>query len=134
MDQNALQSIVSELICRPGHEKVRTNLVALLIDGLHAERSRIELEKRVDLIEVKGRIDALLGRTIIEVKSDLRHERKKGETQLCDYLEERERSEAQRYVGILTDGTEFTFHIARDEQLEKIWRIQAIRRKFNCAA
>src|ERR1700693_5629915 len=120
MDQNALQSIVSELICRPGHEKVRTNLVALLIDGLHAERSRIELEKRIDLIEVKGRIDALLGRTLIEVKSDLRHEQKMREPQRRDYLEERERTEVQRYVGILTDGAEFTVHIVREGRLETI--------------
>jgi hypothetical protein len=54
MDQDTLQSIVSELVRRPGHEKVRTDIVTLLIDGLHAERSRIELEKRVDLIEVSG--------------------------------------------------------------------------------
>jgi hypothetical protein len=120
MNESALQSIVSELVGRPGHEKVRTDIVALLIDGLGAERSRIELEKRVNLIEVKGRIDALLGRTVIEVKSDLRHERNKGEPQLRDYLQERERSEGQRYVGILTDGADWTVYHVRAGQLEAL--------------
>ena len=67
-----LQEIVAELALRPGHEKVRGLLFKLLTDGLGATSRDISFEKPT--IEIRGRIDALLGRTVIEVKSDLRKE------------------------------------------------------------
>ena len=56
MDNASLQPLVSELVSKPGHEKVRTLLHKLLTDGLGAESTSIDFEKQVP--EVRGRIDA----------------------------------------------------------------------------
>ena len=68
-----LEALVSELAGRPGHEMVRALLHRLLVDGLQANIRDIEFERPAP--EVRGRIDALLGRTVFELKSDLRRER-----------------------------------------------------------
>src|SRR5437588_540867 len=73
MNQEDLREIVTELLSRPGHEKVRAHLHRLLTDGLGAKASEIDFERQVP--EVRGRIDALLGRTVFEIKSDLRRGR-----------------------------------------------------------
>lgn len=105
MNQDTLHEIVAELLGRPGHEKVRTHLHRLLTDGLGAKTSEIDFERQVP--EVRGRIDALLGRTVFEVKSDLRRERKDANAQLERYLPQREKETGQRFVGIASDGAEF---------------------------
>ena len=97
--------LVSELATRPGHEKVRALLHRLLVDGLGADSRDIDFEKPVP--EVHGRIDALLGRTVFELKSDLNRERRDAEEGLTRYLTEREGQTGERYVGIATDGADF---------------------------
>ena len=97
--------LVSELATRPGHEKVRALLHRLLVDGLGADSRDIDFEKPVP--EVHGRIDALLGRTVFELKSDLNRERRDAEEGLTRYLTEREGQTGERYVGIATDGATF---------------------------
>ena len=97
--------LVSELATRPGHEKVRALLHRLLVDGLGADSRDIDFEKPVP--EVHGRIDALLGRTVFELKSDLNRERRDAEEGLTRYLTEREGQTGARYVGIATDGADF---------------------------
>ena len=97
--------LVSELATRPGHEKVRALLHRLLVDGLGADSRDIDFEKAVP--EVHGRIDALLGRTVFELKSDLNRERRDAEEGLTRYLTEREGKTGERYVGIATDGADF---------------------------
>ena len=67
-----LREIVSELVARPGHEKVRVLVYDLLVNGLGARSSEVDFE--MPLPEVHGRTDALLGRTIFEFKRDLRRE------------------------------------------------------------
>ena len=96
--------LVSELATRPGHEKVRALLHRLLVDGLGADSRDIDFEKPVP--EVHGRIDALLGRTVFELKSDLNRERRDAEEGLTRYLTEREGQTGERYVGIATDGAD----------------------------
>ena len=81
-------ALVLELSERPGHEKVRALLHRLLVDGLGAASQDIEFEKSAP--EVHGRIDALLGRSVFELKSDLRRERQAAEDGLARYLSERE--------------------------------------------
>lgn len=103
-----LQEIVVELASRPGHEKVRALLYKLLTDGLGASSRDITFEHRTQTLDVRGRIDALLGRTVIELKSDLRKE--KFESQLAGYLKERLASTGQNFVGIATDGATFSVH------------------------
>lgn len=106
-----LQEIVAELVTRPGHEKVRHLLAKLLTDGLGASSKDISFEHQT--VEVRGRIDALLGRTVIEIKSDLRKEA--FEAQLAGYLKDRRAQTGHDFVGIATDGASFkVFELAPD--------------------
>lgn len=118
IDTENLKEIVAELLNRPGHEKVRAHLHRLLTDGLGAKATEIDFERQVP--EVRGRIDALLGRTVFEIKSDLRRERKDADLQLMRYLPQRERETGQRFVGIVTDGADFLVAIVRDENLVEL--------------
>ncbi|WP_331295236.1 hypothetical protein [Methylobacterium hispanicum] len=70
--QAELEAVVAELARRPGHEKVRALLHRLLTGALGARSEQIAFEQA--LPEVRGRVDALLGRTLIEIKADLRRE------------------------------------------------------------
>ena len=110
--QAELEALVSELAERPGHEKVRVLLYRLLVEGLGADSRDIDFEKQAP--EVRGRIDALLGRTVFELKSDLRRERRDAEDGLARYLSEREAQTGEKYVGIATDGAEFIAFFLRD--------------------
>jgi SAM-dependent methyltransferase len=101
-----LEEIVVELITRPGHEKVRFLVSKLLTDGLGAKAGDVSFEHQT--IIVRGRIDALLGRTVIEFKSDLRRE--EFEKQLATYLKDRKAQTGQDFVGIVTDGALFSAH------------------------
>ena len=110
--------LVSELATRPGHEKVRVLLHRLLVDGLGADSRDIDFEKPAP--EVHGRIDALLGRTVFELKSDLRRERQDAEDGLARYLSERERKTGDKYVGIATDGADFIAFFVRSNRVVEV--------------
>ncbi|MCY3829767.1 MAG: N-6 DNA methylase [Rhodospirillaceae bacterium] len=103
--------LVSELAGRPGHEKVRVLLHRLLVDGLGADSRDVRFEQQAP--EVHGRIDALLGRTVFELKSDLRREGNDAEDGLTRYLSEREGQTGEKFVGIATDGADFTAYFLR---------------------
>ena len=94
--------ILRNLARKPGHDEVKSFFAELLISEFGAERSAIDFERRVP--EVKGRIDALIGRTVLEAKSDLKKEWVDVERRMPDYLKDREREEKQRFTGIATDG------------------------------
>ena len=96
---------VAELARRPGHEKVRALCHRLLVEGLGVASGDIDFEKPAP--EVRGRIDALLGRTVFKFKSDLRRERRDAEAGLARYLAQREERTGDRYVGIAADGADF---------------------------
>ncbi|MGO9683442.1 MAG: N-6 DNA methylase [Beijerinckiaceae bacterium] len=115
ISERELQDTVAELARRPGYEKVRTLVHKLLTDSLGARSEDISYEHR--LPEVKGRIDALLGRTVIEIKSDLRREQADAEAQLARYLPHRELETGHRYVGVATDGAKFVTYEMRDGTL-----------------
>ncbi len=123
LSDDDLQAAVAELSTRPRHEKVRTLVHKLLTDALGADSTQISYEHR--LPEVRGRIDALLGRTVIEIKSDLRKEQTDAEHQLFRYLPEREAATGQRYVGLATDGATFTAYEMRGEVLTELTRTEA---------
>ena len=102
------QEIVAELATRPGHEKVRHLVTKLLTDGLGASTRDVSFEHQTadhDRVVVRGRIDALLGRTVIEIKSDLRKEA--FEKQLAGYLKDRRVKNGRDFVGMVTDGATF---------------------------
>lgn len=100
-----LREVVTELVSRPRHEKVRALVYELLVNGLGASSTELDFERRVP--EVRGRIDALLGRTVFEFKSDLRRERRDAETKLPGYLAQRESETGSHFVAVATDGATF---------------------------
>lgn len=110
-----LTEIVRELASRPKHEKVRTLVYTLLTEGLGAESQAIDFEKSIP--EARGRIDALLGCTVFEFKSDLRREKNDSEEELGRYLPEREKAAKAKFIGIATDGADWTAYEIRDGML-----------------
>jgi SAM-dependent methyltransferase len=113
-----LTEIVYELLTRPGHEKVRTLIYELLVNGLGASSTDIHFERPVP--EVRGRLDALLGQTVFEFKRDLRRERRAAEEELGRYLPEREAETGERFIGIATDGAEFQPYAIEDGRLTSL--------------
>ena len=113
-----LSEITVQLASRPGHEMVRALVFELLVHGLGARSSDVQFERPAP--EVHGRIDALLGRTIFEFKSDLRQEESDAEEQLTRYLRDRESETGHRYVGIATDGVDFVPFELRGETLRRL--------------
>ncbi len=118
LPRERLYEIGAELLTRPGHEKVRALTHALLVDGLGASSRDIDFER--PLPEVRGRVDALLGETVFEFKSDLRRERRDAEEELTRYLTDRERTTGLRFVGIATDGAEFSPYELRRGRLVQL--------------
>ena len=113
-----LDDLIAALAARPGQEGVRGPLVELLTAGLGAQISDLRHEVRV--VEARGRIDALLGRTVIELKSNLRVERRDAEEQLARYLPERGQATGEPYVGLVTDGAEWSAYEMRGEVLVRL--------------
>ncbi len=118
-----LAEIVRRLAARPGHEAVRYDIVQLLTRGLDMPPDDVQLEEHIP--EVRGRIDALLGRTVVEFKSDLRSERAAAEDQLTRYIGQRQTESRQRYVGIATDGADFVSFELRNDQLRELGACRA---------
>ncbi|MFC1893500.1 hypothetical protein ACFLYR_05670 [Chloroflexota bacterium] len=98
LSSERLREIVTELSSRPQHEKVRALVYELLVNGLDAVSTEIDFERPVP--EVHGRIDALLGRTLFEFKSDLRRENRDVEHKMPDYLSQREADTGEHFIGI----------------------------------
>lgn len=118
LDSDRQQEIVVELLSRPGHEKVRTLVYRLLVDGLGATSEQVQFEK--PLPEVHGRADALLGRTILEFKRDMRVESADAESQLARYIGQRQQDTGDYFIGIATDGAVFIAYELRGETLVEL--------------
>jgi len=115
LSSDRLHEIVSELISRPRHEKVRTLVHEILVNGLGAKSTELNFERQVP--EVHGRIDALLGRTLFEFKSDLRREQRDAEAKIPDYLSQRETETGAHFIGVATDGAIFIPYELQDGTL-----------------
>ncbi len=70
----------------------------------------------------RRRIDVEVGCTVVEVKRDLRKAKVKAEAidQLSGYVEHRTNSTGLRYVGVLTDGTQWICYNLQDGQLKEL--------------
>ena len=97
--------LLRHLARKPGHDEVKADFRQLLIEEFDAELSALDFERRVP--EVRGRIDALIGRTILEAKSDLAREWSDVERKMPDYLADREKEEGEKFVGIASDGRQW---------------------------
>lgn len=74
----------------------------------------------------RRRIDVEAGSTVIEVKRDLRKEKakKEAEEQLAGYVDYRITQTGHRYVGVLTDGTEWNCYDLVDGKLHLVSSVQ----------
>jgi hypothetical protein len=113
--------ILRHLASKPGHDEVKADFRQLLIEEFGAELSALDFERRVP--EVRGRLDALIGRTILEAKSDLTREWPDVERKMPDYLGDREREEGERFVGIASDGRQWVACELDQGHLSKIKEI-----------
>ena len=107
---------------RPRHEALRGHVTELLRLGFGAPYDEIGHE--VYLLDRTGRIDALWGATVIELKSDLRRELRDVLARMPDYLADAAaRSRSPRPVtGIATDGATFIAYALRDGALAELAR------------
>ena len=90
------------LATRPGHDEVKSDFRQLLVEEFGVELGALDFERRVP--EVRGRLDALIGRTVFEAKRNLDQEWDDVVRRMPDYLADREREEGERFVGIASDG------------------------------
>jgi len=102
MGSSATIDLLIHLASRPGHDEVKADFRSLLLGEFGAELHEIDFEKRIP--EVRGRIDAIIGRTVFEAKSNLDREWHDVERRMPDYLADREREEKERFIGIASDG------------------------------
>jgi len=107
--------LLQHLAGRPGHDEVKADFRELLIEEFGAELRSLDFERRVP--EVRGRLDALIGRTVLEAKSDLDREWGDVERRMPDYLADREREEGEHFVGIASDGLKWAVFELRDGAL-----------------
>lgn len=105
MTATSTLELLRHLAGKPGHDEVKAGFRQLLIGEFGIEISALEFERR--LPEVRGRLDALIGRTILEAKSDLAREWQDVERRLPDYLADREREEGEKFIGIASDGRQW---------------------------
>lgn len=112
------QALLVHLASRPGHDEVKADFRQLLIEEFGVELQSLEFERRVP--EVRGRLDALIGRTVFEAKSDLLKEWDDVVRRMPDYLADRERQEGDRFVGIASDGARWVVFERNGDQLNTI--------------
>lgn len=119
MTKPATIDLLRHLATKPGHDEVKADFRQLLVEEFGAELSELDFERRVP--EVKGRLDGLIGRTILEAKSDLAKERPDVERRMPDYLADREKAEGEKFIGIASDGKAWAaYELNKAGQLVKI--------------
>lgn len=116
--KQATVDLLRHLAGRPGHDEVKADFRQLLVEEFGAELSALEFERRVP--EVRGRLDALIGRTVFEAKKNLDREWDDVVRKMPDYLADREREEKQRFIGIASDGLRWVVFARNGDDLERI--------------
>jgi predicted RNA methylase len=101
-ESQATTDLLLHLAGRPGHDEVKADFRQLLVEEFQIELAAVDFERRVP--EVRGRLDALIGHTVFEAKSDLDREWPDIERRMPDYLADREREEKEHFVGVASDG------------------------------
>jgi hypothetical protein len=110
--------LLQHLASRPGHDEVKADFRQLLIEEFGAELGSLDFERRVP--EVKGRLDALIGRTVFEAKKNLDKEWDDVIRRMPDYLADREPEERERFVGIASDGLKWVVFERTNDSLVKV--------------
>jgi len=110
--------LLRHLATRPGHDEVKSDFRQLLVEEFGVELGAVDFEPRV--VEVRGRLDALIGRTVFEAKRNLDLEWEDVVRRMPDYLADREREENERFVGIASDGLKWVVFELDGDQLIKL--------------
>ena len=105
---------------KPGHDEVKAGFQALMVGEFGAALGDLDFERRVP--EVRGRLDALIGRTVFKAKRDLDKEWADVERRMPDYLADRERAEGDRFAGIASDGLKWVVFELADGALGVVKR------------
>ena len=113
-------NLLVKLAGRPGHDEVKADFRQLLVEEFGVELGALDFERRVP--EVRGRLDALIGRTVLEAKSDLDREWSDVERRMPDYLADREREVQEHFVGIASDGLKWAVFELDDGDLVVVKR------------
>ena len=102
-----IQADVRQFILTAPFELEETDLTIVSLEAAVGNRQRIDVE---------------VGSTVIEVKRDLRRGRIKQEAieQLAGYVDYRASQTAHRYVGVLTDGTEWDCYNLVEGRLQEV--------------
>ena len=117
-DNPRTRELLRHLATRPGHDEVKSDFRQLLVEEFGVELGALDFERRVP--EVKGRLDALIGRTVFEAKRNLDQEWDDVVRRMPDYLADREREEGERFVGIASDGLKWVVFERSDDHLVKL--------------
>jgi hypothetical protein len=117
-DNPRTRELLRHLATRPGHDEVKSDFRQLLVEEFGVGLGALDFERRVP--EVKGRLDALIGRTIFEAKRNLDLEWDDVVRRMPDYLADREREEGERFVGIASDGLKWVVFEREGGELVKL--------------
>ena len=117
MSSQKLKEQINLLVKKPGHEKVRHILSNILKEQLDAKDDEIAFEEK---LTCRGRIDALWGRNIFEVKRDLKKELSDAKSQIKRYIQSKEEESKIKYVGIATDGQQYKAYFLHNNELKLI--------------
>jgi len=117
-DNPRTRELLHHLATRPGHDEVKSDFRDLLVEEFGVELGALDFERRVP--EVKGRLDALIGRTVFEAKRNLDQEWGDVVRRMPDYLADREREEGERFVGIASDGLKWVVFERNGDELVKL--------------
>ena len=114
-------ALLEHLACQPGqpsaHDNVKAAFKDLLVREFGVDRESLNFEVRVPVI--RGRLDALIGRTVFEAKRSLDKEMDDVLRRMPDYLADREREEGQPFVGIASDGRKWiVFELVNGELIK----------------
>ncbi len=125
------QNIYRRLIDRDG-QRTEADIQAdvrslLLLPQLQLDDGDLRIVNLEAQVGDRRRIDVELGSAVIEVKRDLRRGRIRNDAieQLAGYVAERTRTTGTRYLGILTDGAEWTCYDLVDAELHQVSTIDA---------
>jgi hypothetical protein len=105
------------------HDTRRHLFLNFLREAFSVDPVEIELERKIKVGELRGRIDALFRQIIVEVKTDFDAEREDAQRELKKYFASQARP--SDYIGIVTDGRRFeSWHFDRNGELVSIGSLE----------
>lgn len=122
MSKAGAEVVVRRLVSRDTgrtEADVQADIYALLTGSLKLQPDQVVRLEVPTGDGTRRRLDVALGHCVIEVKKDLRPGgiRRDAEIQLAGYVVDRTALHQRRYVGVLTDGTEWVLYDLRDDEL-----------------